>query len=76
MKSQTRTAMKMFGGAAAIAAVVGLGGVGVSSAAGAPTAGHLTSSVTQAPPPSGGATTAGSAVHAATLVGCVSGLDC
>jgi hypothetical protein len=76
MKSQTKTAMKIFGGAAAVAVAVGLGGVGVDSLGTAPTAGHLTSSVTQAPPPSGSATGSGSGVHVATLTGCISGLDC
>ena len=61
----------MFGSAAALAMAVGFGGVGVSSFGNttAP-ATHPAASVAQAPANSP------SNVHAATLVGCISGLDC
>ncbi len=64
MKSPTKTTIAMFGGAAAIALTVGFGGVGVSSTSTAPV--H----------PNAAAPAAGKGVHAATLTGCVSGLDC
>jgi len=76
MRSQTKTAIKMFGSAAAIAAAVGLGGVGVNAAGSTPSTGHALSSVIPAPAATGSSTGSGSGVHNATLTGCVSGLDC
>jgi hypothetical protein len=60
--------MAMFGGAAALALVVGFGGVGVSSLGDNPPATHPAPRVAAAP--------ANPAVHQATLAGCISGLDC
>lgn len=76
--SGTKTALTMFGGAAALAVAVGFGGVAANTVASAlPTTLPTTSSVTPALP--NAATTgspSGSGVHIATLTGCVSGLDC
>jgi hypothetical protein len=59
----------MFGSAAALAVAVGFGGAGVSSLGHtAPTTTHPAASVAPASAPSN--------VHQATLVGCISGLDC
>jgi hypothetical protein len=76
MRSQTKTAIKMFGGVAAVAIAVGLGGVGVDALSSTPTTGHLSSQVVPAPAASGSSAGSGSGVHAATLTGCISGLDC
>ncbi len=76
MKALRRTAVAIFGGAAALALTVGFGGIDLSpagSASATPT--HASSSVTQARP--NAATPAPDAgVHTATLTGCIAGLDC
>jgi len=66
MKSPTNKAIKVFGGAAAVAVAVGLGGVGVNAAGSNPTTEHPSSSVISAA--SGSSTGSGSGVHIATLV--------
>ena len=55
MRSQTKTAIKVFGGAATVAVAVGLGGVGVNAAGSNPTTA------------SGSSAVSGSGVHVATL---------
>ena len=68
MKPQTKMAIKVFGGAAAVAVAFGLGGVGVNAAGSNPTTVRPSSSVFAAPASSGSPTGSGSGVHAATLV--------
>jgi hypothetical protein len=75
MKAQTKAAIAMFGGAAALVLTLGLGGAGVSPVGGAPTtATHQSSSA--APVHPNAAPASGTVVHAANLTACVSGLDC
>jgi hypothetical protein len=80
MKSEARKAMAVFGGAAALVFAVGLGGLAEETFSDGSTAATPTTSVTpahSAPSVPGQLTgSAGPGVHAATLVGCVSGLDC
>jgi hypothetical protein len=64
----TKKTVAMFGGAAALAFAVGLGGVGVNAAGSNPTTGHPSSSVIPATAASGSSTGSGSGVHSATLV--------
>jgi hypothetical protein len=72
MKALPKTAVAMFGGAAALALVVGFGGIGAGPVGGASaTTTHPSSSVTPAPTHA-----ANTGVHAATLTGCIAGLDC
>jgi hypothetical protein len=76
MKAQAKTAIAMFGGAAALALTVGFGGVGVSPVGSGPTATtHLSTGVAPAHPdavaPAGHA-----GDHTATLTGCISGANC
>jgi hypothetical protein len=74
MKSPSKTAIAMFGGATALALTIGFGAVGVNAVSSASPTTQSSSSV-QAPPKA--APPAGSAgVHIATLTGCVAGLDC
>jgi hypothetical protein len=76
MKAQVKRAIALFGGAAVVAATIGLGGVGVSPASSASTtATHPSSSATVAHPDAT-APAPGAGVHAATLTACISGLDC
>jgi hypothetical protein len=67
MKSQTKMAIKVFGGAAAVAVAIGLGGVGVNGTGSNPTTEHPSSSVIPATAASGSSTGSGSGVHSATL---------
>jgi hypothetical protein len=67
MKSQTKMAIKVFGGAAAVAVAVGLGGVGVNAAGSNPTTEHASSSVIPATAASGSSIGSGPGVHIATL---------
>ena len=81
MKTETKKAMAVFGGAAALVFAVGLGGVAEKTFSGGVTAATPSTSVTpaySAPAVSGQLTgSAGLGVHTVvTLVGCVSGLDC
>jgi hypothetical protein len=80
MSSGTKKAMAVFGGAAALVFAVGLGGAAEETVSGGTTAATPTASVRPAyPVPAAPGQLTGSAVagvHAATLVGCVSGLDC
>ncbi len=69
-----KKAMAVFGSASALALVIGIGGIGVNPAGGPPTATHQPSAVPSAPGAAPGHD--GTAVHVATLVGCVAGLDC
>ncbi|HTX97074.1 MAG TPA: hypothetical protein VME67_20875 [Mycobacterium sp.] len=72
MKAQTKTALAVFGGTAAVVLTVGFGGVGVSPTGEASMATtHASSSVAPARPD-----TTAPGVHTATLAGCVAGLDC
>jgi hypothetical protein len=72
MKALTKTAVAMFGGAAAFALVVGFGGVGAGPMGSASaTTTHESSSVTPVR-----TNAANTGVHAATLTGCIAGLDC
>jgi hypothetical protein len=76
MKAQAKTAIAMFGGAAALALTVGLGGVGVSSVGSESTATtHPSTSAAPAHPdvvaPAGHA-----GVHTAILTGCIPGANC
>ena len=76
MKAQAKTAVAMFGGAAALALTVGFGGVGVSPVSSGSTATtHPSTSVAPAHPdvvaPAGHA-----GVHAAILTGCIAGANC
>jgi hypothetical protein len=58
----------IFGGAAALAVAVGFGGAGVGSLGDTSAATHPAASVAPANAPSN--------VHSATLVGCISDLNC
>lgn len=72
MKSQLNKMVAMFGAAAVIALLPGLGGIGVSQADGASTATNPgRSSVVAAP-----GAAAGSGIHLATLAGCIAGANC
>jgi hypothetical protein len=76
MKAQAKTTIATFGGAAALALTVGLGGVGVSPVGSGSTAStHPSTSVALARPdvvaPAGQA-----GVHPATLAGCIFGANC
>jgi hypothetical protein len=76
MKTPAKTAIAMFGGAAALALSVGFGGVGVSPVGSESTATtHPSTSV--APPQLNAVTPAGhTAIHTATLTGCIPGANC
>ncbi|OBG18723.1 hypothetical protein [Mycobacterium sp. 852002-51057_SCH5723018] len=75
MKTQTKAATALFGGATALVLTLGLGGVGVSPVGGAATtAAHQSTAAAPAHP--NAAPAAGTVVHTATLTACVSGLDC
>ena len=76
MKAQAKTAIAMFGGAAALALTVGFGSVGVSPVgSGSTVTTHPSTSVAPAHPdavaPAGHA-----GVHTATLTGCIPGANC
>ncbi len=74
MRSNARTAVAMFGGAAAVAWTVGFGGLTTTLMSDTTTT-HPSSSVVQerqqAATPAGNDT-----VHIATLTGCISGANC
>lgn len=79
MKSVTRTRLAVFGGAAALAALVAGGGVAAASdmdLAAGPT--NSSVNVTPAPPTPPAQRTAADpgGVQVVTLVGCVGGLNC
>lgn len=75
MKAQAKTAVAMFGGAAALALTVGFGGVGVSPVGSGTATTHPSTSVARAH--SDAVAPAGHAgVHTATLTGCISGANC
>ena len=75
MKAQAKTAVAMFGGAAALALTVGFGGVGVSPVGSGTVTTHPSTSVASVHP--GAVAPAGHAgVHTATLTGCISGANC
>ncbi|HWF28297.1 MAG TPA: hypothetical protein VG327_07945 [Mycobacterium sp.] len=76
MKAPAKTAITMFGGAAALALSVGFGGVGVSPVGSGSTATtHRSTSMAPAHPdtvaPAGHV-----GVHTATLTGCIPGANC
>ena len=73
-----KSALTVFGGAAALAVGIGFGAVAVNTVASAETAiPPTTSSVTpQLPATNGTPSNGGSHVHIATLTGCISGLGC
>lgn len=78
MAGKKKTALAVFGGAAALAVGIGFGGLAVNTVASAETAiPPTTSAVTpqlstsQATPSNGGGN-----VHIATLTSCIAGLDC
>lgn len=74
MKSHARTALAMFGGAAAVAWTVGFGGLTTTLTSDTSTT-HPSSTVVQgrqqAATPAGNDT-----VHIATLTGCIAGANC
>ena len=75
MKAQAKTAVAMFGGAAALALTVGFGGVGVSPVGGGTVTTHPSTSV--APPHRQMVAPAGHAgVHTAILTGCIPRANC
>jgi hypothetical protein len=76
--SGTKTALTMFGGAAALAVAVGFGGIAANTVANAlPASLPTTSGVTPALPNAATpGSPSGNTVHHAVLTGCISGLDC
>ncbi len=74
MKTRTETAMALFGGAAAVALTIGVGGVGVGPMGGTSTTAHPSSSVAPALPDA--ATPGSTGIHLATLTGCIAGANC
>jgi hypothetical protein len=71
MKSLSKLTITTFSGAAALAFAVGFGGIATTPMGTTPAAAaHASSNAPVAP------STPGSTVHQATLVGCISGLDC
>jgi hypothetical protein len=76
MKAQAKTRFAVFGGAAAVALMVGLGGVGVNPASSPSTATtHQSTSVASARPHVDNPA-AQSGVHTAVLAGCIPGANC
>lgn len=74
MKSLNKLTITTFGGAAALAFAVGFGGIAAMPVDTTPAPPAHTSSNAAAAPTAAGS--ADAAVHQATLVGCISGLDC
>lgn len=75
MKAQTKTAIAMLGGVAALA-VIGFGGGGVSPAGGASTTPTHPSSAVSPIIPNAAAPGGHAGVHMATLTGCIPGANC
>jgi hypothetical protein len=73
-----KTALTMFGGAAALAVGIGFGGLAANTVASAETAIPPTTSAVspQLPAHQGTPSNGASNVHIATLTGCISGLGC
>lgn len=74
MKTHARTALAMFGGAAAVAWTVGFGGLATTLTSETSTTTHPSSSEVRDGQPT---TPAGNdTVHIATLTGCIAGANC
>jgi hypothetical protein len=76
MKAQTKTAIAMLGGEAALAVTVGFSGIGVNATGSTPTTTAHTSSGAAPPAPNATISGSGNGVHVATLTSCIAGLGC